>query len=82
MTDRHETKQEAEWEAEYWRRLAEDKRTPPDFRTPVQALWAAAPNIVARRPVRGWRVAYRVALVLCLAIAGAAIYFGFRGAPL
>ena len=82
MNDRHETKQEDEWEAEYWRRLAEDKQTPPDFRTPVRALWAAAPKIVARQPNRDRCIVCRVALALCLAIAGAAIYFGFRGAPL
>ena len=62
--------------------MAMNDQTPPGFRNPVDAVWANAPTIIARRPVRGWRVAYWVALVLCLAITGAAIYFGFRGAPL
>lgn len=62
--------------------MAMNDQTPPGFRNPVDAVWANAPTIVARQPSRGWRIACRVALVLCLAITGAAIYFGFRGAPL
>ena len=61
--------------------MAMNDQTPPGFRNPVDAVWANATTIVARRPVRGWRVAYRVALALCVAVFATAVYFGFRGAP-
>jgi hypothetical protein len=62
--------------------MAMNDQTPPGFRNPVDAVWANAPTIVARQPSRGWCIVCWVALALCVAIAGAAIYFGFRGAPL